>query len=78
MKYQVISYDVWGNARDGFEVNQAFTTSQFIELDGSESDRTINRRLGFNGLSWDGEHGYTLYATVKRNGMPACELRAVI
>ena len=74
MKYQLISYDVWGNARDGFEVNQAFTTGIYIDVSDDTSDRAINRRLGFNGLSWDGDE-QCLYATVKRNGMPACELR---
>jgi hypothetical protein len=75
--YQVINYDVWGNARDGFEVNAAYTTNDYIEVSESTSDRAINRRLGVRGISWEGEQGHTLYGTVKRNGMPALELRAV-
>jgi hypothetical protein len=75
--YQVITYDVWGNAREGFEVNAAYTTDTYIEVSESTSDRAINRRLGVSGISWDGEPGFTLYGTVKRNGMPALELRAV-
>lgn len=75
MKYEIISYDVWGNARDGFEVNNAFHTGEFVELDGQESDYTINRRLGVRGVTWDGDPDYTLYGTLKRNGMPAMELR---
>lgn len=74
--YQVISYDVWGNSRDGFEVNAAYTTNTYIEVSESTSDRAINRRLGVRGISWDGDER-TLYGTVKRNGMPALELRAV-
>lgn len=74
--YQVISYEVWGNARDGFEVNAAYTTNNYIEVSESTSDRAINRRLGVRGISWDGDER-TLYGTVKRNGMPALELRAV-
>ena len=76
--YQVITYDVWGNAREGFEVNAAYTTNNYIEVSESTSDRAINRRLGVRDISWDGEPGFTLYGTVKRNGMPALELRAVI
>jgi len=77
MKYEVITYDVWGNARDGFEVNQAFTTGRYIEVCENTSDMAINRRLGIRGVEWDGEPEDALYGTVKRNGMPALELRAV-
>ena len=76
MQYEVISYDVWGNARDGFEVNQLFHTGRHVEVDDDTSDRAINRRLGIRGVEWDGEPGYALYGTLKRNGMPVLELRA--
>ena len=74
-KYQIIAYDVWGNARDGFEVNAAYTTGTYIVIDlENDSDRAINRRLGIRGVTWDGDD-VVLYGTVKRNGMPAMELR---
>lgn len=76
MQYEVITYDVWGNAREGFEVNNAFSTGRYIEVDENTSDMAINRRLGVRGVEWDGEPGYALYGTIKRNGMPALELRA--
>tara|TARA_R110000803_G_scaffold112424_3_gene180786 strand:- start:545 stop:775 length:231 start_codon:yes stop_codon:yes gene_type:complete len=72
---QVISYDIWGNAKDGFEVNQAFTTGRYIEASDIDSDMAINRRLGIRGVTWEGEAEYGLYGTLKRNGMPALELR---
>jgi hypothetical protein len=75
-KYRLVVYDVWGNASDGFEVNQAFYTNVYIHVSENTSDLAINRRLGFKGLSWEGDE-YCLYATRKRNGMPACELRLV-
>jgi hypothetical protein len=77
MKYEVITYDVWGNTREGFEVNQAFTTGRTITLPENASDYLINRRLGVRGVKWDGEPEYSLYGELKRNGMPALELRAV-
>lgn len=74
-KYQIISYDVWGNARAGFEVNAAYTTGRYVVIDlENDSDRAINRRLGMRGITWDGDD-VVLYGTVKRNGMPAMELR---
>jgi hypothetical protein len=90
MQYQLIVYDVWGNTRDGYEVNAAYTTANYIELNGDESDGLINRRLNVLGVinargttwAWESytsmqEPGHTLYGTNKSNGKPVCELRAV-
>lgn len=75
--FEIISYDVWGNAREGFWVNQAFCTGQTVEVSEGDSDAAINRRLGSRGITWEGEIDYTLYGTLKRNGRPALELRRV-
>ena len=76
-KYEIITYDVWGNARDGFEVNNAFTTGRVVEIDPNASDRAINRALNARGVRWDGDPDYTLYGVLTRNGRPALELRRV-
>lgn len=77
MKMEVITYDVWGNAREGFWVNNAFRTGETVEIDwDKDSDRAINRRLGIRGVEWEFSWG-TAYGTLKRNGMPALELRDV-
>lgn len=75
-RYQVISLDVYGNTRDGFGINQSFETNRFIELEEPESasDRLINRRLGVHGVTWEGEPEH-LRGSLKRNGMPALELK---
>ena len=73
--YSLISYDTWGNTRDGFEVNAAHFTGQQLDLTGEETDRTINYRLGVRGVEWEGDPEYALYGTLKRNGMPVLELR---
>lgn len=31
-KFEIISYDVWGNPKDGWEVNNAFHTHEIIEV----------------------------------------------
>jgi hypothetical protein len=77
MKYQLYTYDIWGNARDGFEVNDVYRQSLIVDISENTSDMAINRRIGGRGIEWGGEHGYTLYGTNKRNGCPVCELRAV-
>jgi hypothetical protein len=83
MEYEVISYDVWGNARDGFDVNQSFRTGVVVTVEDTDTDATINRKLGragitgARGVTWDGTPGMALYGEYKRNGRPAAELRAV-
>lgn len=76
-KYRLYIYEVWGNARDGFEVNDVWRTDTVIEIAESTTDYQINRKLGARNCAWDGEWGYTLYATNKRNGRPEGELRKI-
>lgn len=75
-EYEIISYDVWGNARDGFEVNAAYRTGRTVEIDLEASDYAINRALGVRGVAWEGDPEYTLYGAIKRNRRPALELQA--
>lgn len=77
VKYQLYTYDLWGNSKDGFEVNDVYRQSTIIDVEESTSDRAINRRLSAHGVIWDGEHGYTLYGVAKRDGRPIAELRVV-
>ena len=76
-EYEIVSYDVWGNAMDGFHVNQSFYTGEIVSIDPESSDYAINRKIGIRGVSWDGDPEFSLYGTIKRNGKPALELRAV-
>lgn len=75
MRFEIITYDVWGNTRDGYTVNQSFHTGWHIDVDAGTSDRAINRRIGVRGVTWEGELEHGLYGTIKRNGKPALELR---
>ena len=46
MKVSIISYDVWGNAKDGYEVNQASYWHRNVDFDGDwENDREILKFL---------------------------------
>lgn len=44
-EYHVINYDVWGNNRDGYQVNTAFTTSYRVNLTANYSDLELRREL---------------------------------
>jgi hypothetical protein len=84
--YQVISYDVWGNEKDGFEVNQAFTTSFKIELPKDATDKQIlkalkdvgylKKGLHLSSVEFD-NHETAIYFTDARNQKPEGELRLI-
>ena len=87
--YRLWTYDVWGNARDGFEVNDRYKQGIYkIRVRGTvhnqgtpheftsfhPTDIQLARALGLRGAEWEGESNHTLYATSKRNSRPICEL----
>ena len=47
--YRMYVYDVWGNARDGYEVNELFRTETVIDLETDVNDELI-RKLKKEGL----------------------------
>lgn len=87
MKYQIFTYDLWGNDKDGYEVNDVYP-GQVIEIpdcvfNGTDRDLVhyLRRKHGAIGRFlrlWEvtGESGYDLYFSY--NGKPAFELRREI
>ena len=83
--FEIISYDVWGNDKDGYEVNQAFTTGEFVYLREDMTDKEIIEALvnvgyyspdslnDMDHVDIEGEFGYSLYIEYK--GKPKNELR---
>jgi len=86
-EYQWYDYDVWGNAKDGYDVNNVFRTPAFVTLAENATDAQIVASLRKAGIlkartqtkrvQIDGETGYTLYFMDRKDGMPLGELRAV-
>lgn len=82
--YEVIGFDVWGNEKDGYEVNDAYHTGDYVTLPLEASDADIIRavkqagqvRSNFRTKSFriDGEPEFALYIEHDRLG-PVCELR---
>jgi len=84
--YKVVSYDVWGNKKDGFEVNEAHYTSFTVELSEDATNREIVKALKDCGYLKKGLHTksvridgdeYCIYFSDARNGKPEGELRLV-
>jgi hypothetical protein len=47
--WRVLSLDVWGNARDGYEVNAAYTTTRTVKLPPSATDDEVIACLKMDG-----------------------------
>lgn len=88
-KYELYLFDVWGNAKDGFEVNnwhKALISKDgsifnietiIIEIADSATDYQINRSLGCKGIVWDGSCFPDINGSNKRNGKPFGFLRLI-
>jgi hypothetical protein len=80
--WEYISYDLWGNDEDGYEVNAAYTTGQIYEIEDWEDDTGVIRFLRNNdflhvddedmSVDVDGDE-HVIY--INHNGWPACEFR---
>lgn len=85
MLYRLCTYDLWGNEKDGFEVNDVFPMYVFDVPDRvMETDRKLikflKRELSLTGRYfrfWDvqGEAKHVLYFSYR--GRPVFELRKV-
>jgi hypothetical protein len=80
--WSVWSYDVWGNKRDGYDVNDR---SRITRIEGPDdpSDKQalrmakdgglLNPGVRLKSLDLDGDEGYITF-TARRNGFPIGEL----
>ena len=84
-KYQIVFYELWGNDKDGYEVNDVFPTSETVILDETATDAEIVKILteyvtgldnvNISDIDIDGEPEYTLY--IRIDGKPCVELRNI-
>ena len=84
-EFELVTYDVWGNDEEGFEVNNAFRSGKTDILYENMTDEEIFQRLKEEDLieDWvsektveiDGEFDFTLTFNKKENGEPLFELR---
>jgi len=84
MKYDVVSLDVWGNAKDGYDVNQSFATGVTVDIPDVDNDADIIVELidhamlspgcSTDNIEIDGDD-YCLYINRKEDCYPLFELR---
>lgn len=81
--FRWIYYDVWGNKKDGYEVNAKYTSNDVVMIPDDLNDKQLTTHLKKQGLfkgsvrsnlvEYDGDE-FTIYITYK--GKPEGELRA--
>jgi len=83
-QFELIDYDVWGNQKDGYNVNQAFHTHQYYNIDTElddkllvkqlKSQKLIKKGIHFKSIEIDGDD-MVIYFSYK--GKPEFELRLI-
>ncbi len=87
MLYDIISYDVWGNAKDGYEVNDAhkIDVTELSDKEVNDDAFIVSTMISLGHLTEsctptdveiDGEPEFSLYINQSADGCPLYELRA--
>ena len=45
MKWDLIDYEVWGNKKEGYEINNCFRVVEGIVIDDTDTDKDIVKKL---------------------------------
>ena len=88
MKVELATYDVWGNARDGYEVNAAYRAGTFeddkLDLNNDRSIMEFLKRIGYlnkyaklKSIEVEGDPEFSIYINDAKDGYPLWELRQV-
>ena len=85
--YDVHGLDVWGNAREGFDVNDVYPSRGKVTIYDDATDKEvvqslkregfIDSNIRFSSVTVDGEAGDYLYIGEARTSRPVYELRPV-
>jgi hypothetical protein len=83
-EWELITYDVWGNESDGYEVNDLYRTNKKIKFDDSITNKELEN-LVFDELGMDGsiDDNYLIledlyYFIDLKTHSPLFELRKVV
>jgi|CXWL01.1.fsa_nt_gi hypothetical protein len=83
--WKIITYDVWGNEKDGYEINQSFYSGREVELPAEPEDEQVRAALIEAGylkksnqlrhLEFDGDGDGFVRVSRKRDSYPIVELQ---
>lgn len=64
MLFNVAELDVWGNAKDGYDVNNVYRTDRYIEVNDTEVEtltEALKKWYSLPAFTVDGDKEYTLF-----------------
>ena len=64
MLFNVAELDVWGNAKDGFDVNNVYRTDRYIDVKDTEVEtitEALKKWYNLPAFTVDGDEEYTLF-----------------
>ena len=73
MLFNVAELDVWGNAKDGFEVNNIYRTDGYIDVEDTEVETLTEVLKKWDSLpacTVDGDEKYTLFLESEDTAKP--------
>lgn len=83
-KYEIVDLEIWGNEDDGYEVNDAFHTLEYIEIEDIDDDKEILNAVSHylkdpikNCYIDNMSSEETIYINAYKNDMPLIELQLV-
>lgn len=83
-KYEIVDLEIWGNEEDGYTVNDAFHTLEYIEIEDIDDDKEILNAVSHylkdpikNCYIDNMSSEETIYINAYKNDMPLIELQLV-
>lgn len=82
MKFNILSLSVWGNKKDGYEVNDTFSIGETIDINEDDTDKIIRKKfakvMGIKSITrfTVESHERDIFVNCSKTGKPAYHLRA--
>lgn len=73
MIFNVAELDVWGNAEEGFDVNNVYRTDRYIDVKDTEVEtltKALNEWYSLPAFTVDGDEEYTLFLESEDTAKP--------
>lgn len=79
MKFEIVEYELWGNAKEGYDVNSAYHTGRYIEVSEKCTNGEILEALNKDyelpeNVSIFGDNEYAILLEDAEDGKPLLEL----
>ena len=73
MLFNIAELDVWGNAKDGYDVNNIYRTDEYIDVEDTEVEtlaEVLKEWYNLPAFTVDGDEKYTLFLESEDTAKP--------